>query len=64
MLPRKRQRVAEIGRVRVTAPIAAAAAAPAAAPGAVAGMESEPLSDADLRLSGASFWLDGCRETV
>ena len=49
MLPRKRQRVAEIGRVRVTAPIAAAAAAPAAAPGAVAGMESEPLSDADLR---------------
>ena len=49
MLPRKRQRVAEIGRVRVTAPMAAAAAAPAAAPGAVAGMESEPLSDADLR---------------
>ena len=46
MLPRKRQRVAEIGRVRVTAPMAAA---PAAAPGAVAGMESEPLSDADLR---------------
>ena len=49
MLPRKRQRVAEIGRVRVTAPMAAAPAAPAAAPGAVAGMESEPLSDADLR---------------
>ena len=48
MLPRKRQRIAEIGRVRVTAAIAAAAA-PATAAATAAGMESEPVSDADLR---------------
>jgi hypothetical protein len=48
MLPRKRQRIAEIGRVRVTAAIAAAAA-PATAPAVAAGVESEPVSDADLR---------------
>jgi hypothetical protein len=38
----------EIGRVRVTAAIAAAAA-PATAAATAAGMESEPVSDADLR---------------
>ena len=43
MLPRKRQRIAEIGRVRVTAPIAAAAPATAAA------VDPDPVSDTDLR---------------
>ena len=48
MLPRKRQRIAEIGRVRVSAAIAAAVPAATTAP-AAAGVETEPVSDADVR---------------
>ena len=47
MLPGKRQRLAEIGRVRVKAAIAAAALA--AAPAVAASIESEPVSEADAR---------------